>query len=530
MSGKMYDVAVIGGGHNGLVTATYLAKAGLKVVVLEANAQVGGAAVTREFAPGFKVSGVAHILHALHPKVVSDLGLNGHGLQGVAQSIGTSVLLPEGKSIEIDGDAAKTSASIAAVSQADAEAWPRVMARLVKIASSLGGFLSRTPPSPAIGANDWQTKIALAMFALQLRMLGKKDMLELTRILTMNVADLANDHFESDAIKGLLSFDATLGVYLGPRSPNTVFNLLYRLSSYGKHGMGGLFLPKGGMGAVVTALEKAARAAGVEIRTQAPVDHILIEKDIAVGVVLRGGEEVRAAMVASSADPQNTLLKLVQPGNLDTEFSKRIRHLRMNGCVAKVHLALDGVPESWKAKSGRMILAPKTDYVERAFDCAKYGRVSDKPALEIVIPSLNDASLAPAGKHVASILYQYAPYKLRETPVDQARTQVLERSIDALDLMAPGLRTRVVGAEVLLPQDLEREFGLSGGQWHQGEVTLDQMFFLRPAGQYQQYQMPIPGLWLCGAGAHPGGNVSGIAGANAAREMLKQRKKGRVAA
>jgi phytoene dehydrogenase-like protein len=367
------------------------------------------------------------------------------------------------------------------------------------------------------------------MFALQVRMLGKKDMLELTRILTMNVADLANDFFESDAIKGLLSLDATLGVYLGPRSPNTVFNLLYRLSSYGKHGMGGLYLPKGGMGAVAKALEDAARKAGVEIRTGAPVDHILIEKEIATGLVLKGGEEIRAGLVASSADPQTTLLKLVQPGNLDTEFMKRIRHLRMNGCVAKVHLALDGLPDAWKARTGRMVVASKTDYVERAFDCAKYGRVADKPALEIVIPTLTDPSLAPGGKHVASILFQYAPYKLRETSPEQARQQVLERTIDTLDLLAPGLRARVVGSEVLTPHDLEKQYGLAGGQWHQGEVTLDQMFFLRPAGQYQQYRMPIPGLWLCGAGAHPGGNVSGAAGANAAREILKSMKQRRAA-
>src|SRR5581483_2606874 len=431
-----------------------------------------------------------------------------------------SVLLPEGKSIEINTDAAASAASIRQISAADAEAWPRVIARLTKLATALGSFLTRTPPSPAISANDFQTKLALAMFALQLRMLGKKDMLELTRILTMNVADLANDFFESDAIKGLLSLDATLGVYLGPRSPNTVFNLLYRLSSYGK----------GGMGAVAAALENAARAAGVDIRTGAPVDHILIEKEIATGVVLKGGEAVRAGLVASSADPQTTLLKLVEPGNLDTEFMKRIRHLRMNGCVAKVHLALDGLPDAWKARTGRMVLAPKTDYVERAFDCAKYGRVADKPALEIVIPSLSDPSLAPTGKHVASILFQYAPYKLRTTTQDEARRQVLDRTIDALDVLAPGLRTRIVGSEVLTPHDLEAQHGLSGGQWHQGEVTLDQMFFLRPAGQYQQYKMPIPGLWLCGAGAHPGGNVSGAAGANAAREILKSMKARKVAA
>ena len=521
----MYDVAIIGAGHNGLVTATYLAKAGQKVIVVEASDRIGGAAVTREFAPGFRASGVAHILHALHPRVVNDLGLKLD-----RTPIGTSVLLPEGKSVEISSDAAATAASIAKVSQADAEAWPRVTARLNKIATALGSFLSRTPPSPAVSANDFQTKLALAMFALQLRMLGKKDMLELTRILTMNVADLANDYFESDAIKGLLSLDATLGVYLGPRSPNTVFNLLYRLSSYGKHGMGGLFLPKGGMGAVAAELERVARAAGVEICTSAPVDHILIEKEIATGVVLKGGEEIRATNIASSADPQTTLLKLVQPGNLDTEFMKRIRHLRMNGCVAKVHLALDGLPDAWKTRNGRLVVAPKVDYVERAFDCAKYGRVADKPALEIVIPTLTDPSLAPSGKHVASILFQYAPYKLRETPPDEDRRQVLERTIDTLDLLAPGLRTRVAGSEVLTPQDLEAQYGLAGGQWHQGEVTLDQMFFLRPAGQYQQYKMPIPGLWLCGAGAHPGGNVSGAAGMNAAREILKSVKARKVAA
>jgi phytoene dehydrogenase-like protein len=528
-----FDAIVVGAGHNGLVTASYLAKGGLKTIVVEANERPGGAAMTREFAPGFRTSAVAHLLHALHPRVIRDLGLESHGLRATQHPVGTAALLPGRGRVDLNGDAAATAASIGKVSRADAEAYPRVMARLVWLSSALGDFLLRTPPSPAPGSNDFQTKLALGMFALKLRMLGRKDMLELSRILTINVADLANDFFESDAIKGLLSLEATLGVYLGPRSPNTVFNLLYRLSSFGRNGLGGFYLPAGGMGSVIDALVKSATASGVTIRTGAPVDRLLIEKETVTGVVLPSGEEIRAPIVASSADPQRTLLHLVPPGNLDIEFSKRIRHLRMNGCVAKMHLALEGLPDMLKSSGGRVVVAPSIDHVERAFDCAKYGRVSDKPALEIVIPSLRDPSLAPPGKHVLSVLYQYAPYRLRNTPPDQGRAQVYERGLDLLEQAAPGTRNLVSAAETLTPHDLESQFGLSGGQWHQGEVTLDQVFFLRPAASCQRYRMPIPGLWLCGAGAHPGGNVSGAAGANAAREILKDlkaRKTGRAAA
>jgi phytoene dehydrogenase-like protein len=524
---KGFDVIVIGAGHNGLVTAAYLAKAGQKVLVLEACDQPGGAAQTREFAPGYRVSAVAHILQALHPKVIADLGLERHGLKPQANRIGTSALLPGGGRIDITDDPVTTHDSIAKFSPADAAAWHPRMARLNRIAGALGTFLMKTPPSPSPSANDFQTKLALGMFALQLRLMGKKDMLELSRILTINVADLANDFFESDIVKGLLGFEATLGVYLGPRSPNTVFNLLYRLASLSpKHGLGGLYLPEGGMGGVIAALVQAAQTRGVTIRTKAAVDHILIERERAVGVVLASGEEIRAPIIASSADPQRTLLNMVQPGNLDTEFLRRMRHLRMNGCVAKVHLALDALPGTLAQAQGRMVVAPSTNHVERAFDCAKYGRVSDHPALEIVVPTLSDPTLAPKGRHVASILYQYAPYKLRATTPDEARTQVLERTLATLEEVAPGTRNAVTASEVLVPHDLEARFNLSGGQWHHGEVTLDQVFFLRPAASFQQYRMPLLGLWLCGAGAHPGGNVSGAAGANAAREIIKDLKHG----
>jgi phytoene dehydrogenase-like protein len=523
-----FDAVVIGAGHNGLVTAAYLAKAGVKTLVVEAGERPGGAAQTREFAPGFKVSAVAHLLHALHPRIVRDLRLEAHGLRPRQHRVGTTILMPGGGRVDLGGDVGATTASIAKHSPADAAALQRVMARLVRLASALGDFLLRTPPAPSLASNDAGTKLALGLFALKLRMLGRKDMLELTRILTMNVADLAQDFFESDAIRGWLALEATLGVYLGPRSPNTVFNLLYRLSSLGKNGLGGFHLPEGGMGSVIAALEKVALAAGAVIRCQAPVARLLIAQERVAGVVLQSGEEIRAPLVASSTDPQATLLRLVPPGNLDVDFLKRIRHLHMNGCVAKIHLALDGLPDAFNGASGRMVLAPSIDHVERAFDDAKYGRVSDRPALEIVIPTLADPSLAPPGKHVLSILYQYAPYRLRATPPEQARAQVFERGLSMLEEVAPGTRKLVRAAETLTPHDLEAQFGLSGGQWHQGEVTLDQMFFLRPAPFFQRYRMPIPGLWLCGAGAHPGGNVSGAAGANAAREILKALKAGKA--
>lgn len=518
------DVLVIGAGHNGLVTAAYLAKAGLKVIVLESAAQVGGAAVTREFAPGYRVSGVAHLLHGLNPTVARDLNLARHGLDLKAARVKTRSLLPGGGGFEVGPDVAATATSIAAISKADAAAYGPVMARLVKLADALAGYALHTPPRADVTKMDWRDQLNLGLFALSLRRLGKKDMLELTRILTINVNDLANDFFESEPVKALLCFEGSLGVFLGPRSPSTVFNLLYRLSNLGANGQGGFIVPKGGMGSVTQALAASAKAAGATIRTNAAVDHILIENDAAAGVVLANGEELRAAQVVSSADPQRTALKLIGPRHLDTMFVSRIRHLRMNGCAAKIHLALDSLPPALANAAGRVVVAAKPDDIERAYDCAKYGRVSDRPALELVIPSLSDPSLAPAGKHVASIVAQYAPYKLKDTSEHDARQQVFERSLAVLESVAPGLSERITASETLTPHDLETQFGLTGGQWHHGEITLDQVLLQRPAAQWQQYRMPVPGIYLCGAGAHPGGNVSGAPGYNAAREILKDAK------
>jgi phytoene dehydrogenase-like protein len=521
---KGQDVLIIGAGHNGLVTAAYLAKAGLKVTVLESAAQVGGAAVTREFTPGYRVSGVAHLLHGLHPKIAGDLNLKRHGLDLKAKRVTTRSLLPGGGGFEVGPDLAASAASIAGLSKADAAAYPRVMTRLTKLADALAGYALQTPPRPDFGKMDWQAKLNFGLFALSLRRLGKKDMLELTRILTINVNDLANDFFESEAVKALLCFEGSLGVFLGPRSPSTVFNLLYRLSNLGSNGQGGFVLPKGGMGSVTQALAASAQAAGAMLRIGAAVDHILVENDAAAGVVLSTGEELRASHVVSSADPQRTVLQLIGPRHLDTMFVSRIRHLRMNGCAAKIHLALDALPPALANAAGRVVIAAKPDDIERAYDCAKYGKVSDRPALELVIPSLSDPTLAPAGKHVASIVAQYCPYKLKDTAPHEARRQILERSLAVLDSVAPGLSQRVTASEVLTPQDLEAQFGMTGGQWHHGEITLDQVLLQRPAAQWQQYRLPVPGVYLCGAGAHPGGNVSGAPGYNAAREILKDIK------
>ncbi len=518
-----YDAIVIGGGHNGLTAAAYLGKAGLRTLVVEAADGFGGAAVTREFAPGFKVSAVAHLLHGLHPRIMSDLQLEKNGLTYAAQNLATAALLPGGGRLELSGDAPRTRASLNQFSAKDADAYPKVMARLQRQANALGVMLTRTPPRPDLMANDWQGKIGLGLLAFHMRRLGRKDMLELTRILTMNSADLANDYFESDALKGLLAFESVFGLFLGPRSPSTVYNLLYRLASFGKHGLGGLHLPAGGMGSVTAALAAACQSFKVELRANAPVQRVLMRGDRAQGVVLESGEEISASIVLSSADPARSLLKLVGPENLDTNFAQRMRHLRMNGCSAKIHLALDSLPESWRQGPARLMIAPSADYVERAYDDAKYGRVSASPALEVVIPTLHDPSLAPAGKHVISVMAQFAPYKLRDATPDQARREILDRTQTVLAAHAPDLPRRILATEMLTPHDLESQFRLTGGQWHHGEITLDQVFLLRPAGGYQQYRSPVPGLWFCGAGAHPGGHVTGLPGANAAREALRHR-------
>jgi phytoene dehydrogenase-like protein len=341
----------------------------------------------------------------------------------------------------------------------------------------------------------------------------------------MNAYDLLEEQFESDLVKGALGFDAVLGSGFGPRSPGSVLTLLYRLAAQSASGREPLSQPQGGMGAVTDALAAAARAAGVEIRTGTAVARIAVENDKTSGVVLADGAVIAAGTVISNADPRTTFLKLLGTEHLDTGFVRRIDHLRSRGLVAKLHLALDGPPEftglDRVGLGGRLLVAPSLDYLERAFNPTKYGEMSEAPALEITVPTINDPSLAPAGQHVLSALVQYAPYKFA-AGWDVGKPRLADRAIEAIEAYAPGLRRKIIAVETLTPLDIEAEFGMTGGHWHHGELAFDQFFMVRPVPGAAQYRTPVAGLFLCGAGSHPGGGVMGAAGRNAARQILKQ--------
>jgi phytoene dehydrogenase-like protein len=508
----LHDCLVIGAGHNGLTCAATLAAAGRSVVVVEAAERIGGAAGTREFAPGFRVSAGAHLLHLMPGKLQLDLKLESHGLRFAARRL-PSTALAEGAAPALLGSG---------LSAADSAGFAAYQERMARYAKALGSVFSAVPPR--LGTPHWGDRLALLKLGWAVRKLGRRDMRELLRIGGMNVHDLLDENFESDLLKGALAFDAVLGANFGPRSPGTVLTLLYRLAAESAAGGHGLSQPLGGMGAVSEALAAAARAAGATIRTASPVANILVDQDRAVGVVLEDGTPIRALNVISSADPKTTFLKLLGARHLDTGFVRRVDHIRSRGLAAKLHLALrrapafkGGTPEQL---AGRLLHAPSLSFVEHAFNHAKYGEFSSSPVMEITVPTVNDPSLAPAGQHVLSAIVQYVPYALKEG-WENGRPRLLNTLLDSLESLAPGLRDSVVSAELLTPPDLEREFRSSGGHWHHGDLAFDQFLMVRPVPGAAQYRTPLAGLYLCGAGCHPGGGVMGIAGRNAAHQVLQ---------
>jgi phytoene dehydrogenase-like protein len=515
-----HDVIVIGGGHNGLVCAALLAKSGRKVLLLEAAPELGGAARTEEFAPGFRSSSVAHILNRLHPEVIRELELEKHGLSLTREgSIPSVSLSANDNPLTLTGAYGE---SLVGASATEGAAWKDLRGQLFRYAGILKPFLARRPHDLGARMSAFET-LALGQSALALKRLGREDMRDFLRVILMNVADLLDEQLTDDRLKGLLAFDAVLGSRLGPRSPTSLLGLYYRLAGETGGAPGGQVLPKGGMGAVVAAITASAADAGAVLRTDAPVARIGIVDGHVTGIILESGEEILGRTIVSAADPASTFLGMVGPRALDTGFVRRIRNIRNHGDTARLLLALDRPPEFPGIDSaslrGRLVIAPSTDHVERAFNPCKYGEFSAEPVMEITLPSLSDSSLAPDGACVLSATVQYAPYALKEG-WDSGKPKFLQAIMTVLERYSPGIGMLVRHAELMTPADIEQRYRMPGGHWHHGELQADQMLMNRPVFGAEAYSTPIDGLYLCGAGSHPGGGVSGLPGLNAARRII----------
>ena len=539
-------IIVIGAGHNGLVTAAYLAKAGLKPVVLERREIVGGGCITEEIRPGFRCSTLTSSTGPLLPRIIKDLQLERHGLAAFKPSVRVFAPNTNGHSVCIYEDAKRTADSLTKVSAKDAKAYPDFLTSFARIGRALAPLLTMTPPS--IDAPSKRELWNLAGLGLKVRGLGRKDEYRLLRYGPMAVADLAAEWFETEPLRAVVAARGIFGAFAGPWSAGTSVPLLLQAATDG-HAIAPALFVKGGMGALTQALAKAVTAAGAEIRTRAEVAEVQIKNGKAIGVVLSSGEVIPAQTVISNADPKTTFLKLVDPAALDPSFLQKMQNYRAQGTVAKVNLALSALPkftslngeDASEKLSGRIHIGPDIDYLERAFDAAKYGDFSPRPYLDITIPSLTDSSLAPKGAHVMSIHAQFAPYKLNRharvtraasstpetcVPVwDSRREELGDVIVNALSDYAPNLKEMIVARQVITPLDLESKYGLSGGHIHHGEMALDQLFAFRPLIGWAQYRTPIQNLYLCGAGTHPGGGLTGAPGFNASREIIKDLKR-----
>jgi phytoene dehydrogenase-like protein len=527
-----YDAIIIGAGHNGLVSAGYLAKAGLEVLVLERRAVVGGAAVTEELLPGFKVSSVADGRGYLSATVRSDLKLDSH-VETIDSEVVAFSPRTDGSHLTIYCDTAKTVREIARFSKADAEAYPAFIELMQALAGIVGALGHMTPMDlPEVTFGDLRGAVRLLGPG---RTLGRKRIPELLRVLPMPAADILNEHFESDVVKGAIGAASSLGVSMGPQESGTAYTMLHSWAFSGN----GLFrsagVVKGGIGALCDAIAAAATGFGAEIRADAPVARIRVENGRATGVVLESGEELAASTVVSNADPGTTFNELLDPRTFGAKLQRHVANIKYAGSGLRIHLALSGLPQfTCLATSdvdpsaqlgGPIQIAPSLDYIERAYDCSKFGRFSDSPFLDVLIPSVLDPSAAPAGQHLMSITAKYGPADLREGSWETQKEAFADVVVNTLAEYAPGIHDLVRQRRVLSMRDLESIYGLPEGDPNHGEMILNQFFHMRPIPGHARYRAHIDGLYLCGAGCHPGGGVTGVPGHNAAREILKDSKR-----
>ena len=523
-----YDAIIVGGGHNGLVCAAYLAKAGRSVLVLERRHVLGGSAVTEELYPGFKFSVCSYVVSLFRPHIIRELELAKHGMDLIPLEC-SFLPLPDGDSLCRWTDAHQTRREIARFSKKDAEVYPEFGMAMTKMSYFAKSLIDAPAPDPA----SLKPKDIFRMLRLgrEFKSLGP-DLMHLNmRLMTMSAVDFLDLWFESGVLKAPMSVSGIIGTFLGVRSPGTAYVLLHHYMGEIDGAYRSWGFAKGGTGQVSLAIASAARSFGAEIRTEAPVDHFIVKNGTASGVVLSNGDEIFAKSVVSALDPRRTFLKMVGTEHIEPDFATQIKRYKMRGSSAKVNLAVDRLPKFTCRPNGTshlrgdIAIAPSIDYLEEAYDEAKYGDFSSRPYLNVVIPSIVDPSVAPPGKHIVSCFVQYAPYKIKEGPAHwpERREALGDAVVNTLNEYCPGLKESILYRQVLTPWDLEQEFGLTEGNIFHGELSAEQLLFQRPAAGWSRYKTPIRNLWMCASGTHPGGGLMGAPGALAAKTMLESR-------
>ena len=528
MAAASYDAIVIGAGHNGLIAAAYLARAGRKVVVLERRDIVGGAAVTEEIFPGYRFSEFSYVVSLLRPEIIRDLELPRHGLR-ILPLPSTVTPLDNGDYLAGWDDHDLTRRELYRHSPLDAEAYDeysRVMARAAKAIKPVIGLV---PPDPSsLGWRDLKGLLALGRYGASL---SEAELYRIAKLVTQSSADLLEEWFETDALKGTKAASGIIGTFLGPRSPGTAYVLLHHYMGEIDGAFRAWGFAKNGTGGVTAAIAASARALGVDIRTGAAVEQVIVKGGRAAGVALVNGDEFHAKVVLSAADPKRSFLQFVDPRHFPPEFTEALRKFRVRGSSGKVNLALSELPQftclpgEGPLHRGALSISPSIDYVERAYDDAKYGEFSRQPYMDVIIPSMIDRDMAPPGHHVMSCFVQYAPYDLEGGWDDAKREAFGETVISTLERYAPNIRRAIVGKQVITPADIERIAGITGGNIFHGELLLHQVFFLRPAPQWADFRTPLPGYYFGAAGAHPGGGVMGAAGKLAAEAVLEDARR-----